>query len=155
MCQLCEAYSDSIVTKILYTRKELVTMETSMFDFNQQLYTHSIQKLALHLPHVQILGKITVYIHSDNHLIIINISMMYCAFKIMHKVQQLVLHRKLNLNTMGVIYLYLLKALYYTTLLIYTKKHHHQLFTVANVMLRFTILCQISANKMQLQQTHI
>ena len=52
LCQLCEAYYDSISTKILYTKKEIFMMETSMFDFYQQLFTPTIQKLALQWPHV-------------------------------------------------------------------------------------------------------
>ena len=42
-------------TKI-YTRKELVTMETNIYNFHTSLYIPEIQKLAFHIPHVQIVG---------------------------------------------------------------------------------------------------
>ena len=42
-------------TKI-YTRKELIMMETTIPDFHTSLYIPSIQKVAFHLPHVFILG---------------------------------------------------------------------------------------------------
>ena len=40
-----------IKTKI-YTRKELVMMETSIADFHKSFYIPAIKKLAFHLPHV-------------------------------------------------------------------------------------------------------
>ena len=40
--KLCEGSSYSIVTEKLYTIKELVTMETLIVDFNQQLYIPAI-----------------------------------------------------------------------------------------------------------------
>ena len=42
-------------TKI-YTRKELVMMETTISGFYTSFYIPAIQKLAFHLPHVRILG---------------------------------------------------------------------------------------------------
>ena len=42
-------------TKI-YTRKELVTMETTIYDLRTSFYILVIQNLAFHLPHVRILG---------------------------------------------------------------------------------------------------
>ena len=42
-------------TKI-YTRKELVMMETSISDFHTSYYIPAIRKLAFHLLHVRILG---------------------------------------------------------------------------------------------------
>ena len=42
-------------TKI-YTRKELLMTETTIYNFHTSLYIPEIQKLAFHLPHVQILG---------------------------------------------------------------------------------------------------
>ena len=41
----------------IYTRKELVMMETKISDFLTSFYIPAIQKLAFHLPHVRILGK--------------------------------------------------------------------------------------------------
>ena len=42
-------------TKI-YTRKELVMVETTISDFRTSFYITAIQKLVFHLPHVRILG---------------------------------------------------------------------------------------------------
>ena len=42
-------------TKI-YTRKELVMMKTTIYDFHTSLYIPAIQKLTFHLTHVRILG---------------------------------------------------------------------------------------------------
>ena len=42
-------------TKI-YTKKELVMMETTISNFHTSFYTPAIQNLAFHLPHVRILG---------------------------------------------------------------------------------------------------
>ena len=41
----------------IYTRKELVVMETTIYDFHTSFYTIDIQILAFHLPNVPILGK--------------------------------------------------------------------------------------------------
>ena len=49
-----ESSSDNS-TKI-YTKKELVMMETTISGFNTSFYIPAIQKLAFHLPHVRILG---------------------------------------------------------------------------------------------------
>ena len=49
-----ESSSDSY-TKI-YTRKELVMMETTISDFHTRFYIPIIEKLAFHLPHFRILG---------------------------------------------------------------------------------------------------
>ena len=48
--------TDTIVAEKLYTRKELVIMESSIVEFNQDFYIPEIQKLAFHLPYVRILG---------------------------------------------------------------------------------------------------
>ena len=37
-------------------RKELVMMETTIYNFHTSFYISAIQKLAFHIPHVQILG---------------------------------------------------------------------------------------------------
>ena len=55
LCQLCEASTDSIVTVKLYTRKELVMVEMSIFEFHQHLYIPTIQKLTIHLPQLNTL----------------------------------------------------------------------------------------------------
>ena len=53
MCK--QEYLPDKSTKI-YTRKELVMMETTISDFHTSFYISAIQKLAFHLPHVRILG---------------------------------------------------------------------------------------------------
>ena len=40
----------------IYTRKELVMMETKISDFHIRYYIPAMQKLAFHLTHVRILG---------------------------------------------------------------------------------------------------
>ena len=56
MCCKCEQdYASEKSTKI-YTRKELVIMETMISNFRTSFYVSDIQKLAFHLTHVQILG---------------------------------------------------------------------------------------------------
>ena len=40
----------------IYTRKELVMMETTISDFHTSFYIPAIHKLYFHLPHVRILG---------------------------------------------------------------------------------------------------
>ena len=54
--QLCEASTDIIVTAKLYPRKQLVIMESSIVDFNQDFYIPVIKELEFHIPHVRILG---------------------------------------------------------------------------------------------------
>ena len=54
--QLCGSYIDAIFTTQMYTRKELVRMESSIVDFHWDLYIPAIQKLALNLPHIHIIG---------------------------------------------------------------------------------------------------
>ena len=41
----------------IYTRKDLVMMETTIYDFSTSFYIPAIQKMAFHLPHVRILDK--------------------------------------------------------------------------------------------------
>ena len=56
ICSMCkQEYSPDKSTKI-YTRKELVMMETTISDFPTSFYIPSIHNLAFHLPHVRILG---------------------------------------------------------------------------------------------------
>ena len=53
MCE--QEYLPEKSTKI-YTRKEIVMMETTISDFHTSFYIPAIQKLAFHPPHVRILG---------------------------------------------------------------------------------------------------
>ena len=55
-CKLCEASSGSIVKEKIYTRKELVMIETSIVDFHKRFYIPAIQKLAFHISLVPIIG---------------------------------------------------------------------------------------------------
>ena len=53
---MCKQESSSDEFRKLYTRKELVRMETTIYDFNTSFYIPATQKTAFHLPHVLILG---------------------------------------------------------------------------------------------------
>ena len=57
ICHKCKQDSDSEQSKNVYTRKELVMMETTISNFQTSLYITEIQKLAFYITHVQILGK--------------------------------------------------------------------------------------------------
>ena len=48
--------SQNAPTKNIYTIKELVMMETSIFDYHTSLHITEIQQLAFHLPHILIIG---------------------------------------------------------------------------------------------------
>ena len=52
---MCEQESSPDSSTKIYTRKELVMMETTISDFRTSFYIPAIQKLAFHLPHVRIL----------------------------------------------------------------------------------------------------
>ena len=54
--RLCLQYTATVSPATIYTRKELVSMETYIYYFNIMFYIPEIQKLAFHLPHVRILG---------------------------------------------------------------------------------------------------
>ena len=53
---MCKQESSSDECTKIYTRKELVMMETTISEFRTSIYIPDIQKLAFHLPHVCILG---------------------------------------------------------------------------------------------------
>ena len=55
ICYTCEQESLPDKSKNIYTRKELVMMETKVSDFHTSFYISAIQKLAFHIPHVRIL----------------------------------------------------------------------------------------------------
>ena len=56
ICYMCkQEYLPDKSTKI-YTRKELVMMETTISESHTSFYIPTIQKLAFNLPHVRILG---------------------------------------------------------------------------------------------------
>ena len=52
---MCKQESSWDKCKNIYTRKELVMMETTISYFHNRFYIPSIQKLAFHLPHLRIL----------------------------------------------------------------------------------------------------
>ena len=56
ICYMCEQESLPDKSTKIYTRKDLVMMETTISDFHTSLYIPAIHKLAFHLPHVRILG---------------------------------------------------------------------------------------------------
>ena len=53
---MCSTFPRSDTTTKVYTRKELVLLETPITEFNEQLYIIAIKKLEFHLTHVRILG---------------------------------------------------------------------------------------------------
>ena len=53
---MCKQESSPDKSTKIYTRKELVMMETKISDFRASFCILAIQKLAFHLPHVRILG---------------------------------------------------------------------------------------------------
>ena len=52
---MCKQESSQDKSTKIYTRKELVMMETTISGFHTSFCITSIQKLAFHLPHVRIL----------------------------------------------------------------------------------------------------
>ena len=56
ICSMCKQESSPDKSTKIYTRKELVMMETSISYFHTSFYIPAIHKLAFHLPHVRILG---------------------------------------------------------------------------------------------------
>ena len=53
---MCQQESSSDEFRKIYTRKELVILDTKISDFNTCFYIPAIQKLAFHIPHVHIIG---------------------------------------------------------------------------------------------------
>ena len=53
---MCKQESSPDKYEKIYTRKELVMMETTISDLHTSFYIPVIQKLAFHLPHMHILG---------------------------------------------------------------------------------------------------
>ena len=54
---MCKQESSSDKSTKIYTRKEIVMMETTISDFHTSFYIPAIQRFASHLTHVRILGK--------------------------------------------------------------------------------------------------
>ena len=55
-CYMCKHEYPPDKSTTIYTRKELIIMETTISGFYTSFYIPAIQKLAFHLPHVRILG---------------------------------------------------------------------------------------------------
>ena len=53
---MCKQESSPDKYTKIYTKKEIVMMETTISDFGTSFYIPAIQKLAFYLPHVRILG---------------------------------------------------------------------------------------------------
>ena len=53
-CCTCQQVSASGKPKNIYTIKELVMTETTISNFHTSFYISAIQKLAFHIPHIQI-----------------------------------------------------------------------------------------------------
>ena len=62
-CRKCQQDTASGQSTKIYTRKELVMIEKTISNFHTSFYISKIQKLAFHIPHVQILR---VYHCSDS-----------------------------------------------------------------------------------------
>ena len=57
MYRKCKHDTDSEQRIKIYARKEVLTMETNIYNIHTSFYIPEVQKLAFHIPHVQILGK--------------------------------------------------------------------------------------------------
>ena len=53
---MCKQESSSDESTIIYTRKEIVMTETTIYDLHTSFYIPATQKLTFHLPHMRILG---------------------------------------------------------------------------------------------------
>ena len=55
-CRKCQQDTDSGQPTQIYTRRELVMMETTIYNYHASFYIPEIQKLAFQITHIQILG---------------------------------------------------------------------------------------------------
>ena len=55
-CLKCQQDTDSVQSTKIYSRKELVMIETKIYNFHTSFYIPDIPKSAFHIPHVQIMG---------------------------------------------------------------------------------------------------
>ena len=60
ICRQGQQDTASIISTKIYTRKELVMMETTISNFHTSFFNLSIHKLAFHVPHVKYWVQITV-----------------------------------------------------------------------------------------------
>ena len=56
ICYMCKQESLPDKSTKIYTRKDLVMMETTISNFHNSFYVPAIHKLDFHMPHVRILG---------------------------------------------------------------------------------------------------
>ena len=131
----------------IYTRKELVAMKTSIADFHTSFYIPPIQKLAFHLPHVHVLGNN----HCGNtHREAFNCQSskqdVFCCCDYSERVVTS-LHTKYSINTIAEIYLCLLKALHWITLVHQHVQKQKEQHNHTHVILCFINFCLMTANR--------
>ena len=154
ICYMCkQEFLPDKSTKI-YTRKELVMMDTTISNFHTSFYIPAIQKLAFHLPHVRILGtnhcgelRRTAFKRRE-------FFKMFFVAVIMQRGQQQVLLIKYNLNNAVEIDLCLQKVLHWNI----SVQHHIQisihLHFHVHGMQYFTLFNLMTANRMLLLLMH-
>ena len=109
VCQKCACTPDPIVKAKVYTRKNLVMLETSIDEFHKSYYMMAIQKLAFHFPHMCILvthncGKT----HIDAIKYSAEFQYLSCRCYYTERVVAS-FSAKFNMNIMMEIYLYILR----------------------------------------------
>ena len=138
---------DAVTTAKLYTRKELVTIETSNVGFHTNFYIPAIQKLAFHLPPVRIIGtkhfgntcREEFKRHRSKQ------DLLCCCYYA--EILVAIFHTKYSLNTMAEKDLCILKALRWSTCVhqhIQKQQEHHK---HAHVMLCFIHFCLMTENR--------
>ena len=151
-CQFFDTSSDSIVTTKLYIIKKLIIMETPIIDFHQHFYILAIKNLALHLPHVNIIGN-HHFCNScrealNNHVAFQDVLCRWddgehVVVIFSHKIQSDCYDGNISVSIEG-------NSLEHWVL--HTKKHNHHLCTIASVILFFTLFFRTTENKIQIQQ---
>ena len=153
--QLCEPTYDSKATTKLYTRKELVITDISFFEFHQNLYIPEIHKLALNLPHVQIIvNNHCGNKHQDAFTHREYWQDVLCRSNYPESLVSSFAHQIQYEYYGGNIYVSM-ETFYWNNQAQHKKEHNHHLWKLLNVMPCFNIFYMITSNKMQLQQPHI
>ena len=127
-------------------------METSIVDFHKRFYIPVIQKLALHLPHVRIIGTR----HCSNKCQEkFNSCAAYqdvlCCQDYAEHVLASFAHQIQSEYYGGNKYLYI-EGIVLEHLVLQNKEHHCHIFTFANAIVCFSRFYLITENNMQLQQ---
>ena len=128
-------YPCTVTPAKLYTRKELIMMETSNADFHTSFIfqKYKISHFAFHTYIFQVL--ITLVTHAVKHYNVAAQSKICCDVVIMLRYWWLVLHTKYILNTMAEIYLCVFKALSWSALVHQHMQKHQEHDKHAHVML--------------------